>query len=101
MNEILRVNKSTSIAKNPPNDLIDFDKKISEITSRVIICIENFDLAADRHLKGYDINFFACLRWMLEEGKLNILFISKVPLGALLPKDNPLSEINVKMIVLS
>ncbi len=50
---------------------------------------------------GYDVNFFAALRYMcMDMRKLTLLIQSRTPFGALLPRDHPLSDMDIKTVEL-
>ena len=60
------------------------------------------DMLLARHgREDYDINLFAALRSLMsDKRKLVLLIVSRTPLDALLPRDNPLSAIQVKTVEL-
>lgn len=81
-----------------PRDLADF-KALLETRSNARVALAHFDLAPYR--RYYDVDLFAALRFlMMERRKLTLLVQSRTPFAALLPRDHPLSDIDVKTVEL-
>lgn len=79
-------------------DLADF-KALLEARSNARVALTHFDLAP--HRRYYDVDLFAALRFlMMERRKLTLLVQSRTPFAALLPKDHPLSDIDLKTVEL-
>ncbi|MDD5320114.1 MAG: hypothetical protein PHD43_05775 [Methylococcales bacterium] len=64
------------------------------------VALSHFDLAA--HRDYYDVDLFAALKFLVMENerKLTLLVQSRTAFGALLPKNHPLSEIDIKTVEL-
>ena len=81
-----------------PRDLADF-KTLLEARSSTRVALTHFDLAP--HRRYYDVDLFAALRFlMMERRKLTLLVQSRTPFAALLPRDHPLSDIDIKTVEL-
>lgn len=81
-----------------PKDLADF-KALLAARSKTRIVLTHFDLATRR--RYYDVDLFAALRFfMMDMRKLTLLVQSRAPFAALLPKDHPLSDIDIKTVEL-
>lgn len=81
-----------------PQDLADF-KALLAARSKTRIVLTHFDLATRR--RYYDVDLFAALRFfMMDMRKLTLLVQSRAPFAALLPKDHPLSDIDIKTVEL-
>ncbi|MCP5126732.1 MAG: hypothetical protein H6973_14160 [Gammaproteobacteria bacterium] len=53
------------------------------------------------HRSYYDVDLFAALRFlMMDMRKLTLLVQSRTPFAALLPKDHPLSDLDIKTVEL-
>ena len=79
-------------------DLADF-KALLEARSTTRVALTHFDLVPYR--RYYDVDLFAGLRFlMMERRKLTLLVQSRTPFAALLPKDHPLSDIDIKTVEL-
>ncbi len=83
---------------NEPHDLSDF-KALLMSRSNTRVALTHFDLAP--HRRYYDIDLFAALRFLMtERRKLTLLVQSRTSFAALLPKDHPLSDIDIKTVEL-
>lgn len=81
-----------------PEDLGEFEHIISA-RSRSLVCLTHFDLVVYR--PQYGIDLFASLRHLLMEArKLVLLMQSRTNFAALLPRDHPLSPIDIKTVEL-
>ncbi|NJM10916.1 MAG: toll/interleukin-1 receptor domain-containing protein [Synechococcaceae cyanobacterium SM1_2_3] len=81
-----------------PRDLADF-KALLATRSNTRIALTHFDLAP--HRDYYDVDLFAALRYlMMDMRKLTLLVQSRTRFAALLPKENPLSDIDIKTVEL-
>ena len=81
-----------------PRDLADF-KALLEARSHTRVALTHFDLAPRR--RYYDVDLFAALRFlMMDMRKLTLLVQSRTSFAALLPKDHPLSDIDIKTVEL-
>ena len=83
--------------RKAPNDLADFERILGTMPkpSRIAVC--NFDLAP--HRRSYGLDLYASLRWMITHTRQIILLVeSRTPFNALLPRDNPLSKIDIKTV---
>jgi hypothetical protein len=81
-----------------PDDLAELDRLIGA-GPRSTVCLIHFDLAAARPHYGADL--FAALRYlMMDARKLVLLVESRTPFESLLPRDHPLSEIDIKTVEL-
>lgn len=90
-----------SIIKIPPkpHDLAEFNRLFNGRTTPVRLCLSHFDLAA--HREYYDVDLFSTLRHLnMETRQLALLVQSKAPFGSLLPKDHPLSAMNLQSVEL-
>ena len=81
-----------------PEDLGVLDRVLSQF-GKTHLVMTHFDLVA--HRESYGVDLFAALRYLLMESKsLVLLAQSRTPFAALLPRDNPLSTIDMKTIEL-
>ena len=81
-----------------PRDLADF-KALLAARSNTRVALTHFDLAP--HRRYYDVDLFAALRFlMMERRKLTLLVQSRTSFAVLLPRDHPLSDIDIKTIEL-
>ena len=97
LSEILSVLGSETELPNNKNDLVEFGRIMKE-HSLFLLAIKHFDL-----VKKYNLDLFTTLRYLTmdKDGKrLVLLVLSHSPFTALLPKDNPLSAIDIKTIEL-
>ena len=79
-------------------DLADF-KALLEARAHTRVALTHFDLAP--HRRYYDVDLFATLRFlMMDMRKLTLLVQSHTPFAKLLPKDHPLSDIDIKTVEL-
>lgn len=86
------------VLSDEPRDLSDF-RVLLEARSNTRVALTHFDLAL--HRRYYDIDLFAALRFlMMERRKLTLLVQSRTPFAALLPRDHPLSDIDIKTVEL-
>jgi len=82
-----------------PHDLAEFNRLLDRRSAPVRLCLSHFDLAA--HREYYDVDLFSTLRYLnMETRQLVLLVQSKNPFGSLLPKDHPLSSMNLHTIEL-
>ncbi len=98
--EILRAlgMKGVDLPKKP-KDLARFTDHLEGLGRMVRVALVNFDIAVSR--KDYDANFYATLRWLITERRnLILLAQSHRPFDLLLPKDNPLSGLDLKTVEL-
>ena len=96
---ILRALGERAALPAKPKDLAGF-KAVLNARSTAQVALSHFDLAA--HRKYYDVDLFAALRYLVMENgrKLTLLVQSHTAFGALLPKNHPLSEIDIKTVEL-
>lgn len=81
-----------------PFDLSGF-KAVLQARAMTHIAISHFDLA--NHRQGFDIDFFAALRYfIMEQRKLTVVIQSRSALAALLPQEHPLSNISIASVEL-
>jgi len=67
--------------------------------SNTRVVLTHFDMAP--HRSYYDVDLFAALRFlMMDMRKLTLLVQSRTPFAALLPKDHPLSDLDIKTVEL-
>jgi hypothetical protein len=81
-----------------PDDLAEFDRVLA---ARPFSClaIRHFDLVA--HRPHYGVDLFSTLRHhLMETRRLVLLVHSRQPLAALLPRDHPLSTIDLQTVEL-
>ena len=97
--EILKACCSPTKVPKENEDLVELNRVLNERQiSR--LAIQHFDLVAYRH-KTYSIDFFAALRnLIMNSQKLIVIIQSRKPFLTLLPKDNPLSLIDLKTVEL-
>ncbi|MGR9107376.1 MAG: toll/interleukin-1 receptor domain-containing protein [Gammaproteobacteria bacterium] len=82
-----------------PYDLAAFNKWFDG-HSRVRLCLRHFDFVRHRHA-DYGLDLYTTLRHLnMITRQLVLLVQSKTPFGALLPPDNPLSEMDIKTVEL-
>lgn len=99
LNSILSRLGARERVRHRPNDLADFTRILSTYAAPVHIVIGHFDLAPQR--KGYGADFFSAFRWLtMETRKVVLLIQSRTPFAALLPRNNPLSAINIETVTL-
>ena len=98
VSEILQACGSPADVPPEPEDLVLLDRVLSaRRMSRLALL--HFDLAQYRD--GYGIDLFAALRYFLMDSrKLVLLVQSRTPFAALLPRENPLSAIDIKTVEL-
>ncbi len=85
--------------RQPPYDLVDFSGIVTSMSAPVRICLDHFDLAP--HRETYDVNLYISLRYLVSERRHLVLLVqSRTPFAALLPRDNPLSSIDIKEVAL-
>lgn len=81
-----------------PDDLAEFDRLIGT-GPRASVALTHFDQVVAR--PQYGIDLFAALRYlMMDARKLVLLVQSRTPFLGLLPRDHPLSEIDIKTVEL-
>lgn len=81
-----------------PRDLADF-KTLLEARSSTRAALMHFDLAPRRPY--YDVDLFAALFYLIMDmRKLTLLVQSHTPFTALLPKDHPLINTDIKTVEL-
>ncbi len=86
------------VLSDEPRDLSDF-KALLMSRSSTRVALTHFDLAP--HRRYYDVDLFAALRFlMMDRRKLTLLVQSRTPFAALLPRDHPLSDIDIKTVEL-
>ncbi len=82
-----------------PDDLAEFDRQIGQ-RDRAWLAIGHFDLVA--HRPQYDVDFFAALRYHLMESRRLVLLVhSRAPFATLLPREHPLSAIDMHTVALA
>jgi hypothetical protein len=99
LNRILERLGSRENVRKAPNDLGDFERILNDMPkpSRIAVC--SFDLAP--HRRSYGLDLYASLRWMIANTRQIVLLVeSRTPFNALLPRDNPLSKIDLKTVTL-
>ena len=97
LNRILERLGARETVRQAPNDLSDFERIVATMPSPSRISICNFDLAP--HRKRYGLDLYASLRWMITHTRQLVLLVqSRTPFDALLPRDNPLSKIDIKTV---
>ncbi len=80
---------------HPPEDLVEFDRLFPKLP--VIVALIHFDYASRR--SDYGIDLFGALRnLIMDQRRLVLLVQSRAPFDTLLPRDHPLSEIDVRTI---
>jgi len=96
--EILKVCCSPAQVPADDEDLVVLNRILNERNlSR--LAIERFDLVVGR--KSYGVDLFAALRNLIQTThKLIVLIQSRKPFSALLPKDHPLSPLDLKTVEL-
>lgn len=81
-----------------PDDLAELDRLICA-GPRATVGLLHFDIVSKRPHYGADL--FGALRYlMMDARKLVLLVESRTPFDALLPRDHPLSEIDIKTVEL-
>ena len=81
-----------------PDDLAELDRLICA-GPRATVGLIHFDIVSKRPHYGTDL--FAALRYlMMDARKLVLLVESRTSFDALLPRDHPLSEIDIKTVEL-
>lgn len=94
--EILRSLGHRVDPPDEPDDLAELDRLICA-GPPAMICLVHFDQVAFRPHYGADL--FAALRYlMMEKRKLVLLVESRTPFAALLPRDHPLSSIDIRTV---
>lgn len=97
LTEILRGVGQRSALPHPPEDLVEFDRLFPK--SPVTVALTHFDYAS--HRSNYEIDLFGALRnLIMDQRRLVLLVQSRAPFYTLLPRDHPLSEIDVRTIKL-
>jgi hypothetical protein len=96
---ILNVSGASSIVPDVPNDLAEL-KHILNSRPVTRVALIHFDRVAHR-TTDYGLDLYTALRYLvMESRKLVLLIQSRVPFAALLPKDHPLSPIDLKTVEL-
>jgi hypothetical protein len=86
--------------RKKPNDLPDFARTLAAYTAPLRIAVSHFDLAP--HRRAYGIDLFSTLRHLVtEERRIVLLIQSRTPFAALLPRNNPLSKIDINEVALA
>ncbi len=86
------------ILAEEPDDLVEFDRLL-RTGPRAMLALTHFDLVSRRPQYGVDL--FAALRFlMMDARKLVLLAQSRAPFATLLPRDHPLSEIDIRTVEL-
>ncbi len=86
------------VLPDKPRDLSDF-KALLMSRSNTRVTLTHFDLAPLR--RYYDIDLFTALRFlMMDRRKLTLLVQSRTPFATLLPRNHPLSDIDIKTVEL-
>jgi len=99
LNHMLQALGASARVGPPPYDLGDFERVISARPNAACLCLDHFDLAP--HRSTYDVNLYSGLRYLISETRQLVLAIqSRTPFEALLPRDNPLSRIDLKTVTL-
>lgn len=82
-----------------PNDLVMLDQGLCMRSTVSKLALAHFDLV--QHRPSYDVNLFAALRnLIMEVRKLVLIAQSRKPFLTLLPKNHPLSYIDVRTVEL-
>ncbi len=81
------------------DDLPALGRVLEARSAPAYLALTHFDLAAYR--PSYDVNLFSSLRYlMMEKRKLVLLIQSRAPFDVLLPRDHPLSQMDLKTVEL-
>jgi hypothetical protein len=81
-----------------PNDLAELERLLCA-GPRATLALTHCDLVA--HRPQYGVDLIACLRYlMMDARKLVLLAQSRSPFSTLLPRDHPLSEIDIQTVEL-
>jgi hypothetical protein len=81
-----------------PDDLAELDRVILA-GDQSTVCLIHFDQVSDRPHYGADL--FAALRYLMMDARRLVLLVeSRTPFAALLPRDHPLSEIDIRTVEL-
>lgn len=81
----------------PPDDLVALEDGLAGKADRSTLTLKHFDYI--HRLTGYDLNFFATLRYLIMSSrKLVLLAHSQVEIESILPKDHPFSHLDVKTV---
>jgi hypothetical protein len=84
-----------------PHDLVEFGKRMRARPFAYVVLAHFDDAAIPERRTEYGADLFNTLRWYTtDERKLALLLVSRRPLGALLPKDHPLSELDARTVEL-
>jgi len=96
---ILRTLGERVALPDKPHDLAGF-KKVLNARPVSQVALTRFDVVP--YMDYYDVDLFAALRYLVMENgrKLTLLVQSHTAFGALLPKNHPLSEIDIKTVEL-
>jgi hypothetical protein len=96
---ILRALGERALLPDKPHDLAGF-KAVLNARAVSQVALTRFDLAP--YMDYYDVDLFAALRFLVMENgrKLALLVQSRTAFGALLPRNHPLSEIDIKTVEL-
>lgn len=98
VHEILKVLSRPMPVPAVPDDLVVLHNALSEDPVSYLV-LAHFDLVDTR--QDYDVNLFWALRTlMMEKRKLVLLIQSHRPFATLLPKNHPISAIDVKTVPL-
>ena len=88
---------ASAILPDSPGDLSGFKTIIMAREGVSRTALIHFDLAPYRPY--YDVDLFVTFQYLIKEKrKLVLLAVSKTPFAALLPKEHPLSEIDLKTV---
>ena len=98
VSEILKTFGMNIQVPREPKDLVVLDQRLSA-RAQSRLALLHFDLVAER--RRYGIDLFSTLRYLLMESrKLTLLAHSRAPFSELLPRDHPLSAIDIQTVEL-
>jgi hypothetical protein len=86
---------SKTAIPQPPEDLPELGRALLAL-GRSRIALFHFDMVL--HRPDYDVNLFGALRYLMEQRQLVLLVQSRAPFLALLPRDHPLSGIDLRTV---
>jgi len=84
----------------PPEDLVEFNRLLAPGDGRGAprVALTHFDVVVDR--PDYGMDLFRALRHLIQQRRLVLLTVSRAPFTSLLPRNHPLSEVNVTTVSL-
>lgn len=98
LTEILKALGNRVSLPDEPKDLVEFGRVFESQPGVSYLALTHFDLVP--HRDHYGVDLFAALRYLIESRRLVLLAQSRSSFANLLPRDHPLSEVDIKTVEL-